>query len=119
MKLRDVSVQVNQNTRARVSFFNKVIKKEALAQMFSCEFCKFLRTPFLKKHLRKLLLLFVIYLFNYDSSKSTFFMLNMAFDALFEYSFCQINLNSSFRLIAITVTRTSFFLLCVFICAFL
>ena len=50
--------------------------------MFSCEFWKFLRTPFLKEHLRKLLLLFVIYLFNYDSSKSTFFMLNMAFCVL-------------------------------------
>ena len=30
----------------------------------------------------------VIYLFNYDSSKSTFFMLNMAFDI---NSFCQVN----------------------------
>ena len=79
MKLRDVNElsttcnevarwQVNQNTRARVSFFNKVIKKEALAQMFSCEFFEFLRTPFLKEHLRRLLLLFVIYLFNYESS---------------------------------------------------
>ena len=101
------------------SLFNKAIKKETLAQVFPVNFAKFLRTPFFTEDLRWLLLLFVIYLFNYDSSKSTFFMLNMAFDALFEYSFCQINLNSSFRLIAITVTRTSFFLLCVFICAFL
>ena len=38
--------------------------------------------------------LLVIYLFNYDSPNSPFFMLNIAFDA--EYSFCQINWNSSF-----------------------
>ena len=45
-------------------FFNKVadlkacnfIKKENLAQVFSCEFSKFLRTPFLTEHLWWLLL---------------------------------------------------------------
>ena len=36
----------------------------------------------------------VIYLFNYDSSKPTFFMLNMAVDVLF--STLQVNWNSSF-----------------------
>ena len=46
-------------------FFNKVtaaasnfIKKETLAQVFFSAFCKFLRTPFFKKHLWWLLLLF-------------------------------------------------------------
>ena len=46
-------------------FFNKVvglqvcnfIKKEALAQMFSCEFCKFLRTPLLQNTSGQLLLM--------------------------------------------------------------
>ena len=49
---------------------------------FPANFAKFLRTPFLTEDLRGLLLLFLIYLFNYDSSKITFVMLNMAFDVL-------------------------------------
>ena len=45
-------------------------------------------------------LLLVIYLFNYDSTKSTIFMLNMAFDVLsLECSFCQLNLSPSFFVI--------------------
>ena len=40
-----------KNTCARVSFLIKLqawgYQKETLAQVFSCEFCKFLRTPFL------------------------------------------------------------------------
>ena len=32
------------------------IKNETLAQVFSCEFAKFLRTPFFTEHLRWLLL---------------------------------------------------------------
>ena len=43
-------------------FFNKVasltcsfIKKETRTQVFSCEFCKILRTPFLKNIYRRLL----------------------------------------------------------------
>ena len=39
------------------------------------------QTQFLSRNIRKVVLL-VIYLFNCDSSKSTFFMLNMAFDVL-------------------------------------
>ena len=72
------------------------IKKETLVQVFSCEFCEiskdafFYRTPlvaasafesvraqFLLGNISGLL---VIYLFNYDSSKSTFHMLNMQLD---------------------------------------
>ena len=38
-------------------FFDKavslqLIKKETLTQVFSCEFCEFLRTPFSTEHLR-------------------------------------------------------------------
>ena len=36
-----------QNTCARVSFLKNFVKKETLAQVFSCEFRKFLRTSFL------------------------------------------------------------------------
>ena len=34
-----------ENTCARVSFIIKFIKKEALAQVFSFEFCEIFRTP--------------------------------------------------------------------------
>ena len=54
----EISQKSQENTCARDSFFNKVagqrpvacnfIKKESLAQVFSCEFVKFLRTPFLQ-----------------------------------------------------------------------
>ena len=30
----------------------QLIKKETLTQVFSCEFCEFLRTPFSTEHLR-------------------------------------------------------------------
>ena len=90
-------------------FFSKVagacnfIKKEALAQVFSCEFCEiskdafFYRTPlvaasafdsvraqFLLGNISGLL---VIYLFNYNSSKSTFYMLNVQLDVLLSTAF--------------------------------
>ena len=52
-----------ENTCARVFCLIKLqteacnsIKKETLAQVLSCEFAKFLRIPFLTKHLRWLLL---------------------------------------------------------------
>ena len=72
-----------ENTHARVSFLVKLLKKWLCHRCFPVSFAKFLGTPFLAEYLRWLLLLFVIYLFNYDSSKSTYFMLNMAFDVLF------------------------------------
>ena len=56
--------------------------------------------------------LLVIYLFNYSSSKSTFFMLNMAFDVLLSTVFVkQIEF-----FVSCNITRTSFFLLCILIC---
>ena len=47
------------------------IKKEALAQVFSCEFCEFLRTPFLTEHLRWLLLKYATSLCVYKNSRIT------------------------------------------------
>ena len=64
-------------------FLIKLFKKGLRHRCFLVNFPKFLRTPFLREDLRWLFLLFVIYLlFNYDSSKSTFFTLNMTFDVL-------------------------------------
>ena len=48
---------------------------------------------YFRKYKQKVALV-VIYLFSYDSSKSTSFMLNMAFDCL-ENGFCQVNWNLS------------------------
>ena len=45
-----------------------------------------------RKYKRKVVLL-VIYLFNYDSSKSTFFMLNVGIWLCLEYGFWQVNWN--------------------------
>ena len=33
-------------------FFNKVVKKETLAQVFSCEFCEISKNTFSTEHLR-------------------------------------------------------------------
>ena len=43
--LRNIA-KFTEYTCARVSFFNKVIKKEALAQVFSCKFCKISKNTF-------------------------------------------------------------------------
>ena len=59
-----ISQTSQENTRARVSFFNKVaglkpaalLKKETLAQVFFCEYCEiFIRTPFLQNNFGRLL----------------------------------------------------------------
>ena len=64
--IKKVFLEISQNSQestcARVSFLLKrlwlwdFIKKETLTQVFSCNFVKFLRTPFLTEHLRWLLL---------------------------------------------------------------
>ena len=50
-----------ENTCARVSFFNKVadlfIKKEALAEVFSCEFCEIFKNIFFIEYFWWLLLI--------------------------------------------------------------
>ena len=64
----EVSQNSQENTCAKVTFLIKLqaqiydfIKKETLAQVFSCEFCEFLTTPFLTEHLRWLHLTIFIY----------------------------------------------------------
>ena len=46
---------------SRPEAFN-FIKKETLAQIFSCEFCEIFQNAFLYKHLRWLLLMFITFL---------------------------------------------------------
>ena len=56
--------KIDRKTPVPESFFNKVtglrppalLKKETLAQVFSCEFCKILRTPFLQNTSGRLLI---------------------------------------------------------------
>ena len=73
-------------------------------------------TLYFMKYKRKVVLL-VIYLFNYGSSKSIFFMLNMISDVVLSTIF----VNNFLVSCNIKITRTSFFLLslCVLICTFL
>ena len=54
----EISQNSQENTCARVSFFNKVagkasnfIKIEALTQVFSCEFCEISKSTFFTEHL--------------------------------------------------------------------
>ena len=55
----EISQKSQENTCARVSFFNKVaglykknfIKKVTLAQVFSCEFCEISKNTFVAEHL--------------------------------------------------------------------
>ena len=55
------------------------IKKETVAQVFICEFCEFLNTPFLAEHLRWLLLsiAFVLLNTNLSITLSTFLFPHM------------------------------------------
>ena len=46
----EISQNSQENTCTRVSFFN-FIKKEALAQVFSCEFCKISKNTYFTEHL--------------------------------------------------------------------
>ena len=81
--------------------------------LFPKRLWKWASTISFRKYQREIVL-FVIYFFNYDSSESTFFMLNMSFDVLIlmfwvhfllyklEFFVCCNNI----------ITRTSFLLLC-------
>ena len=55
----NISQNSQENTFARLSTRN-FIKKETLAQVFSCELFEILRTPFFIEHLRWLLLFEVL-----------------------------------------------------------
>ena len=51
-----MSILISQNSQEKTCvraslFFNKVIKKEALAQVFSCEFCEIFKSTFFTEHL--------------------------------------------------------------------
>ena len=47
----EISQNSQENTCARVSFLIKFIKKETLAQVFSCEFCEISKNTFFTEHL--------------------------------------------------------------------
>ena len=62
-KILEISQNLRENTCARISFLIKLqaearnfIKKETLAQVFSCEFCEISKNTFFTEHLRWLLL---------------------------------------------------------------
>ena len=69
-RLHDVFIKTN------VCWVTAFIFSEYTRLLFSKRLWKFTSTISFRKYKGKV----VIYLFNYDSSKSTFFMLNMAFD---------------------------------------
>ena len=81
-----------------------------LTTNFSEEAWKWASTISFRKYKWKVVLL-VIYLFNYDSSKSTFFMLNMVFDVLFLAFWVQFLLHKLEFFVSCnnTITRTSSF----------
>ena len=47
----EMSQNSQKNTCARASFWKKFIKKETLAQMFSCEFCENSKSTLFTEHL--------------------------------------------------------------------
>ena len=70
------------------------------------------RALFLSGNISQKVVLLVIYLFNYDSSKATFLMLNMAFDVLLSTALSKkLEFFVSFKNIKITKTSL-FFALC-------
>ena len=81
MKLRDASLQVYEKELLHISSFMyfAFIFSECITITSSKEALKVCEHNFFQ---RKVVLL-VIYLFNHDSSKSTIFVLNMEFDAVF------------------------------------
>ena len=95
MKLRDANLQVykkNSFIHCPSFMYLAFIFPECFT-ITSSEEALCASTISFRKYNEKVVLL-VIYLFNYDSPNSPFFMLNMVFDV--EYSLCQINWNSSF-----------------------
>ena len=62
--VKKVSLETSQNSHKNIvleSLFSEAeacnfIKKETLAQVYSCEFCEIAKNTFLSKHLRLLLL---------------------------------------------------------------
>ena len=58
-KMHTPQTEEKDNFRRQVYNF---VKKETLAQVFSCEFCKIFRNAFLTEYLRRLLLVFFLLL---------------------------------------------------------
>ena len=50
--LLEISQNSQENTRARVSFLKKFIRKATVAHVFSCEFCLISKNNFFAEHLR-------------------------------------------------------------------
>ena len=65
----------------------KKVFLETLAQVFSCEFCKFSKNTFSDRRLPVAGSVICNLLVQLDSAKLTFFMLNMTFDALLSTAF--------------------------------
>ena len=116
MKLRDANLQVNEKKLFLTSSFMHFafIFSEYSRLIFPKRLWKWASTISFRKYKRKVVLL-VIYLFKYDSSKSTFFMLNMAFDVLVLTFWIQFLLHKLEFFVSCNsiIASTSFFLLCV------
>ena len=93
MKLRGASLQVyKENSFTYLFIYFTFIFSECITIASSEEGLKVCEYNFFQ---RKVVLL-VIYLFNHDSSKSTIFMLNMAFDVLLSAVFVKYSKLESF-----------------------
>ena len=108
MKLRDASLQVDEENSFTYSFMYFTFIFSECITITSSEEC--LKVCEYNCFQRKVVLL-VIYLFNLDSSKSTIFMLNMAFDYLLSEVFVKYSKLESF-------VYCKGFLLCVLVCTF-
>ena len=90
MKLWDPNQQVNEKKLSHIllhAFYLHFLR------IHTKTFWKFLSTTYFRKYKWKV----VIYPFNYDSSKSFFFMLNMAFDVLLSTVSCNIKITRTSR----------------------
>ena len=81
MKLQDANLQIYEKVSFTypASYILPLFSKNASRLLYQKRLLKFASKISLWKYKQKVVLL-AIYLFNYDSSKSTFFMLNVAFD---------------------------------------
>ena len=96
---------------------------ETLAQVFSCEFCKISKKTFSYRRLPVAGSVICNSPVQLRFIQVNFHHTEYGLWRSLEYSFCQINYNSSFLILRFVymqykVTRTSFFLLCVFIVLF-
>ena len=86
----EISQNSQENTCARVSFLVTFIKKETLAQFYSCDFCKISKNTFFTKHLRttasyKNLNLVQYLIFTELTFIAVIFMSFMSFSVLFHF----------------------------------